>query len=148
MAQLVKHLPAMPENWLRSLGWEDPLEKGKATHPIFWPEEFYGLYSPWGRKELDTTEQLSLSFVSFLCKWYICYLSFSYWLISLSMIISGSIHVVANGVNLIFFVAEWYSTVYVCMYVYIYIYIYIHRIFIHSSLNVHLDYLHVLCYYK
>ena len=30
--------------------------------PVFWPEEFHGLYSPWGCKESDTTEQLSLSF--------------------------------------------------------------------------------------
>ena len=32
------------------LGWEDPLEKGKATlpTPLFWPGEFHGLYSPWG----------------------------------------------------------------------------------------------------
>ena len=29
---------------VRSLGWEDPLEKGKATHPVFWPGEFHGLY--------------------------------------------------------------------------------------------------------
>ena len=46
--------------WVRSLGWEDPLEKGKAAPPVFWPREFHGLYSPWGHKELDTTEQLSL----------------------------------------------------------------------------------------
>ena len=32
VAQLVKNLPAMQETWVRSLGWEDPLEKGKATH--------------------------------------------------------------------------------------------------------------------
>ena len=32
MAQLVKNLPARQETWLQSLGWEDPLEKGKATH--------------------------------------------------------------------------------------------------------------------
>ena len=32
MAQLVKNPPAMQENWLRSLGWEDPPGKGKATH--------------------------------------------------------------------------------------------------------------------
>ena len=32
VAQLVKNPPAMWETWLRSLGWEDPLEKGKATH--------------------------------------------------------------------------------------------------------------------
>jgi len=30
--QLVKNLPAMQEAWALSLGWEDPLEKGKATH--------------------------------------------------------------------------------------------------------------------
>ena len=29
---MVKHLPAMPETWVRSLGWEDPLEKEMATH--------------------------------------------------------------------------------------------------------------------
>ena len=32
VAQLVKNLPAMQETWVRSLGWEDPLEEGKATH--------------------------------------------------------------------------------------------------------------------
>ena len=61
MAHLVKNPPAMWETWVQSLGWEDPLKKGKATHPIFWPGEFHGLYSPWHRKESDTTERLSLS---------------------------------------------------------------------------------------
>ena len=32
VAQLVENLPAMRETWVQSLGWEDPLEKGKATH--------------------------------------------------------------------------------------------------------------------
>ena len=32
MAQLVKNPPAMRETWVQSLGWEDPLEKGKATY--------------------------------------------------------------------------------------------------------------------
>ena len=32
VVQLVENLPAMQETWVRSLGWEDPLEKGKATH--------------------------------------------------------------------------------------------------------------------
>ena len=32
VAQLVKNLPALWETWVRSLGWGDPLEKGKATH--------------------------------------------------------------------------------------------------------------------
>ena len=34
MAQLVKNLPAMRETWVQSLGWEDPLEMGTATHTI------------------------------------------------------------------------------------------------------------------
>jgi len=37
--QLAKNLPAMREIWVGSLGWEDPLEKGKATHLVFWPRE-------------------------------------------------------------------------------------------------------------
>ena len=32
VAQLVKNVPAMWENWVQSLGWEDPLEEGMATH--------------------------------------------------------------------------------------------------------------------
>ena len=32
MTQMVKHLPAMPETWVQSLGWEDLLEKEMATH--------------------------------------------------------------------------------------------------------------------
>ena len=32
VAQVVKNLPAMQETWVRSLGWEDPLEKGTAIH--------------------------------------------------------------------------------------------------------------------
>ena len=32
VAQLVKNVPVMQETWVQSLGWEDPLEKGKATH--------------------------------------------------------------------------------------------------------------------
>ena len=44
VAQMIKNLPAMPETWVQSLGWEDPLEKGKATPtPVFWPGEFHGL---------------------------------------------------------------------------------------------------------
>ena len=51
MAQLVKNLPAMQETWVRSLGQEDPLGKGMATHinilawEIPWTEEPGGLQS-------------------------------------------------------------------------------------------------------
>ena len=37
VAQLVKNLPTMQETWVRSLAWEDPLEKGKATHSSILP---------------------------------------------------------------------------------------------------------------
>ena len=62
MAQLVKNPPTMWETWVQSLGWEDPLEKGRATPSVFWPRELHVLYSPWGHKESDTTEQLLLHF--------------------------------------------------------------------------------------
>ena len=51
LAQTVKTLPAMQETPVQSLGWEDPLEKGTATHPsilawrISWTEEPGGLQS-------------------------------------------------------------------------------------------------------
>ena len=51
VAQLVKNPPAMWETWVRSLGWEDPLEKERIPTPVFWPGELNGLYSPWGCKE-------------------------------------------------------------------------------------------------
>ena len=66
MAQRVKHLPTMQEPQVRSLGWEDPLEKEMIT-PVLLPGKSHGLrslvgYSLWGRKESDTTERLSLPF--------------------------------------------------------------------------------------
>ena len=64
LAQMVKNLPAMGETWVRPLGREDPLEKGKSTHSVFWPGEFHGQRSleatVHGVAELDMTERLSL----------------------------------------------------------------------------------------
>ena len=58
VAQLIKNPPTMWENWVRSLGWEDPLKKGMATHfsILAWR-----IHSPWGCKESNTTERLSFS---------------------------------------------------------------------------------------
>ena len=70
MAQLVKNLSAMQETWVGSLDREDPLEKGIATHSsslawrIPWTEELGRLYSPWDRKESDTTVRLTFAFSS------------------------------------------------------------------------------------
>ena len=60
MAQLVKNPPAVWETRVQSFSWEDPLEKGKATHA-----SMLAWRIPWtvvhGVAELDTTEPLSLS---------------------------------------------------------------------------------------
>ena len=81
MAQLIKNLPAVQETWVRSQGWEDPLEKGKVTQssilawsrkwhptPILLPGKSHGQRglagdSPWGRNESDTTERLSIGLI-------------------------------------------------------------------------------------
>ena len=60
VAQMVKNLPEMEIN-VRSLGWEDPLEKETAIHSSILAWRIPGQrslagYSPWGRKESDTTE--------------------------------------------------------------------------------------------
>ena len=79
VVQLVKNQPAMRETWILSLGWEDPLEKGKVTHssilrrrqwhptPALLPGKSHRRRSlvgcsPWGHEELDTTEQLHFHF--------------------------------------------------------------------------------------
>ena len=66
MAQTVKNLPVMQKTKVQSLGQEDPLEKRMATHSSILPREFHGQrslggYNPWGHRESDTTEQLTLS---------------------------------------------------------------------------------------
>ena len=57
VAQTVKNMPAMWETWVRSLGWEDPLEKGTAIHSsiLAWRIPCTG-YSPWNSKEWDKAE--------------------------------------------------------------------------------------------
>ena len=55
----------MQETQVRPLGQEDPLVKGMATTPVFLPGESHGQrslagYSPWGCKELERTERLTL----------------------------------------------------------------------------------------
>ena len=60
VAQRLKRLPAMRETWVRSLGWEDHLEREMATHPMdggaWWAMEELGGLQSTGLKELDTTE--------------------------------------------------------------------------------------------
>ena len=70
-AQRVKNLPAMLETCLQSLGQEDLWRREWQPTPVFFPRESHGQrnllgYSPWGCKELDTTEWLHF-FLSFQC---------------------------------------------------------------------------------
>ena len=75
VAQTVKRLPTVRETWVPSLGQEDPLEKGMATHSstlawkIPWTEERSSSYSAWGRKESVTTERLHFHFTynTYMC---------------------------------------------------------------------------------
>ena len=65
MAQMVKNLPTLREAWVRSLGWEDPLEKRMATHSsiLAWRiprTEEPGRLQSMGSQESDMTEQLSM----------------------------------------------------------------------------------------
>ena len=66
VAQMVKNLPSIQETRVRSLCWEDPLEKNMATHSsllawrIPWTRSLAG-YSPWSHKESDMTAQLTFT---------------------------------------------------------------------------------------
>ena len=62
---MVKNSPAMQETWVQSMGWEDPMEKGMATHRSFlawripWMEKPGGLQSTWSQRVgYDTHTQL------------------------------------------------------------------------------------------
>ena len=64
--QTVKNPSAMRKNWVQSQGWEDPLRRKWLPTAVFWPGEFHGQrslagYSPWGHRELDMSERLSLT---------------------------------------------------------------------------------------
>ena len=67
----IKNVPAMQETWVHSLGWEDPLEKGMATHSsvlawrIPWTEEPGGLQSTGSQSQTRLSN--FLSFFSLLC---------------------------------------------------------------------------------
>ena len=66
---MVKRLPAMRETRVRFLGQEDPLEKEMAIHSSTLAGKSHGRrsligYSPWGCKDLDTTERFHFHFLS------------------------------------------------------------------------------------
>ena len=73
MAQIVKNLLATWKTWVRTLVWEDFLEKERATHSSIIAWRIHGQrslvgYSLWGCKGLDVTERLTLTFKIFVLK--------------------------------------------------------------------------------
>ena len=54
LTQVVKNLPAMRETWLPSLGWEDPLEEGMATHSTILAWRIPGTEEPGGLQSLGS----------------------------------------------------------------------------------------------
>ena len=65
VALSVKNLLSMQETGVRSLSWEEPVEEDMATHPSILAWRIHGQrslvgHSPWGCKELNTNEQLSM----------------------------------------------------------------------------------------
>ena len=64
VAQLVKNQPACGRPGFNPWVGKIPWRRVRLSTPVFWPGELHGLYSPWGGKESDTTERLSLSIFS------------------------------------------------------------------------------------
>ena len=80
---MVKNLPAMQETWVRKIPWR----RERLPTPVFLPAEFHGQrslvgYSPWGRKESDTTERLTLTSLVYYVDLY--KVSLAYWMPSKS----------------------------------------------------------------
>ena len=65
VAQLVKNLPEMWETCFNPWFGKIPWRRERLPTPVFWPGEFHGLCSPWGRKESDTTKWLTLTLTIF-----------------------------------------------------------------------------------
>ena len=71
---MVKHLPTMWETWVQSLGWKISWRRKWQPAPVLLPGKSHGWrslvgYSPLGRKELDTTEQLHFHFFFQVAQW-------------------------------------------------------------------------------
>ena len=60
VAQLVKNLPAVRETWVRSLGWEDPLEEEMATHPSILAWEIPREEQPGGLQSRGVTDESNM----------------------------------------------------------------------------------------
>ena len=87
VAQLAKNPPAMWETWVWSLGWEDPLEKGRLPIPVFWPGEFHGPYSPRGWKEsllrVSSFGYKALVFILFTACYFLVFLLYCFFFLLL-----------------------------------------------------------------
>ena len=72
VAQLVKNQPAMWETWVRPLGWEDPLEKGKATHSSILSQRLWWTVQSMGSQRVRHDWASLSSFFLSLSPWQFC----------------------------------------------------------------------------
>ena len=70
VAQLIKNRLQRGKTGFDPQVGKIPWRREQLPTPVFWPGEFHGLYSPWGHKQSDTTEQLSLTHTLPDCKLY------------------------------------------------------------------------------
>ena len=73
VAQLAKNPPAMWETWVHPWVRKIPWRRELLPTPVFWPGEFHRFYSPWGCKELDTTERIYFHFKQRRYSLFLCY---------------------------------------------------------------------------
>ena len=124
VAQPVKNPPPTWKTWLQSQGWEDPLEKGNATHSSILAWRIPWTIQSWGHKESDTTERLSLSKHVCMCMYiYIAtHSSTLAWRIPWRSLMGYSPrgHKESDTTERLHFI---HTHMYVCMYVCMYIYV-------------------------
>ena len=123
--------PKMDGSWWRVLTKCGPLEKGMENH-----FSNHALRTPWSAAEPHEPHSIFMSsaFLDSTQSEIIQCLSFSIWIVSLNITPSRFVHVVPNGRSSFFLMAEQYSIVYMYMY----------HIFIHLSIDRHLDCFHIL----
>ena len=121
MAQTVWNLPAMQETWVRSLGWEDPLEESLAPQ-YSCLENPHGQkslagYSPWSCKESDTTEQPSTTQYStvYLHPIFFIYLSTDGHLSCFHILAKVSNAAMHIGMHVSFLISVWGSFLNICL---------------------------------
>ena len=136
VTQMIKNPPAMQETWVQSRVGKIPWRRKWQPTPIFLPRESHEQrswagYSPWGRKELDTTKWLTFSLLHFynecldVRKVKLCTINYT--------LCIWHFEIRAKRIDLYIYIYKW-----ICIYIHIYIFVYICRIPMHRK-TTHVD---------